>query len=311
MEDKNKLTDEVPKNPKKGSGSMLSAARKQQNRSVEEIADELNLSVTQIRTIELDQSEGLPEPTYVRGYIRSYAKLLGLDPNRVLDNYLNPNWQKGSRLDEMPRRIGSANDSDRGGFFSPAKVVSLLLLISIVGFMWLTGKLDGLFGNDEPTPIPAQSTQAPLSSVSSSQTSPDQAASQQGSLNDLSASNESTDPIQSTDPNQLTELQAAAGNQATNEPGTELVSQAGNATSTVHELILNFSDTSWVDIRDGDGKRLAYKSYAEGETLVVSSETKMSVFIGNAKAVTAQYNGQDYDLLPYREGVFARFTIGE
>ena len=37
MEEKNRLTDEAVELPKKGSGSLLAAARKQQNRSVEEI----------------------------------------------------------------------------------------------------------------------------------------------------------------------------------------------------------------------------------------------------------------------------------
>lgn len=320
MEDKNKLTDEVPKNPQKGSGSMLAAARKQQNRSVEEIADELNLSVTQIRTIELDQSEGLPEPTYVRGYIRSYAKLLGLDAARVLDNYLNPNWQKGSRLDEMPRGIGSASESDRSGFFSPAKVVAVLVLLSIVGFLWLTGNLDGLFGDDQTRTVSTQNSQVassrsaeslqavtiPAATVNdlATVTNPEQTANEAGSVD-----TNSVEPITG-----VPETGSIPGDPSAvvgDTPASEALAENISPASSVHELTLNFSDTCWVDIRDSDDKRIAFKSYTKGEVLNVSSDIRLNVFLGNAKVVTAIYNGQDYDLSPYREGVFARFSLIE
>jgi len=257
VDDKKKLEEEIQEAPKRGSGSLLAAARKQQNRTVEEIADELNLSATQIRTIELDQSEGLPEPTYVRGYIRSYARLLGLNVEEVLDHYLNPNWQKGTRLDDMPRGIGSASESDSNSFFMPGKVVFFIVFIAIVGFLWFSGKLDGLLNRQTTTLVtPVTESEQPESN-----------------------------PVNNAD--------------------NEIASTPEN------QLSLTFTDTSWVDIRDGDGNRLAYKSYAQGEDLSVSAVTPMSVFIGNAKAVSATLNGASYDISQYREGVYARFTIGE
>jgi len=141
MEDKN-IQDNVSASlPVKGSGSMLAAARKKQNKTVEEIASELNLAVHQIRTIELDQTDGLPEPTYVRGYIRSYANLLGLDVEKVLLAYLNPNWQKSSKLDEMPRGIGSANERVQSKSFKPVWMALFLLVCGGAAFLWFSGIL--------------------------------------------------------------------------------------------------------------------------------------------------------------------------
>jgi cytoskeleton protein RodZ len=280
VDDKKKLEDEVQVAPKQGSGSLLAAARKQQNRTVEEIADALNLSATQIRTIELDQSEGLPEATYVRGYIRSYARLLGLNEDEVLDHYLNPNWQKGTRLDEMPRGIGSANENESRGFFTPGKIVLIIILAAALGFLWFTGQLGGL-------------RVQPITTISSP-----------------AVSNTAQVLEQSSD--QLDQLQYdTSADQSSAE--SDLANDQGSVESDPVEnrLSLSFTDTSWVDIRDGDGNRLAYKSYAQGEDLRVSATTKMSVFIGNAKAVSAIFNGQPYDISQYREGVFARFTVGE
>lgn len=310
MEEKNKLSDDVRLEPTQGSGSLLAVARKQQNRSVEEIADELNLSVTQIRTIELDQSEGLPEPTYVRGYIRSYAKLLGLDAKEVLDHYLNPNWQKGSRLDEMPRGIGSANESERGGFLTVGKVVTAVVLLSVISFLWFTGKLNGLFGEQT---LPVAESEITVNPVPSTPTASD-------SISPVSSTNEATQTSETTLSNQTAQSNSAAPDSQASEaaqaeasanPAASQGAPVAAEAAGEHRLVLSFSDTSWVDIRDADGQRLAYKSYAEGESLDVSSSTKMAVFIGNAKAVSARYNGSEFDISQHREGVFARFSLGE
>jgi hypothetical protein len=37
----------------------------------------------------------------------------------------------------------------------------------------------------------------------------------------------------------------------------------------------------------------------------------MSVFIGNASGVTVQYNGAAFDITSFREGVYAKFIVGE
>ena len=76
-------------------------------------------------------------------------------------------------------------------------------------------------------------------------------------------------------------------------------------------LVLNFTDKSWVDIRDADDNRLAYKNYAEGEEIVVESDTSMSAFIGNASGVSVQYNGNVFDITEYQEGVYAKFVVGQ
>lgn len=274
MEEKLASDEQSPEQKKTGSGAILASARKQQNRTVEEIAAELNLSVTQIKTIELDQSEGLPEPTYVRGYIRSYAKLLGLVPEKVLESYLNANWQKSSSLEDLPKGLGRADHGDSGSGFSFAKALILLLVLALLGYLWMTGTLTNLV------------TSSPTDSA----------------LREP-AGEEITSP---------SDVDNAATNfaDAALEQPDEALASAPEAVGE-NQLVLNFAQTSWVDIRDADDNRLAYKSYAQGEQLTVSSENAMSVFIGNADGVSAQYNGEDFDITPYREGVYAKFNLGE
>jgi len=62
--------------PERSCGKVLAEARKEQGKTIEDISKSLNLSVGQVRSIELDQSEGLPETTYIRGYIRYHILVL-------------------------------------------------------------------------------------------------------------------------------------------------------------------------------------------------------------------------------------------
>lgn len=70
-----------------GPGSQLREARLRTNFSVEEISSELHLNADTVRALEENRFESLPAPTFVRGYLRSYARLLNLPPGPILEGY--------------------------------------------------------------------------------------------------------------------------------------------------------------------------------------------------------------------------------
>lgn len=65
-------------------GSLLAAARQQKNWSVEQVAEQLKLSTKQIRALEANQFDALPQMVIVRGFIRAYAKLLKIDADTIV-----------------------------------------------------------------------------------------------------------------------------------------------------------------------------------------------------------------------------------
>ena len=62
-----------------GPGNVLRAKREEYEWSVDAVAEALHLSTTSVKAIEADRYEDLPGATYVMGYWRSYARLLGID----------------------------------------------------------------------------------------------------------------------------------------------------------------------------------------------------------------------------------------
>lgn len=70
-----------------GPGAQLREARHRANLSLEEVATQLRLDRRTVRALEENEFQYLPAPTFIRGYIRSYARLLGLPPGPILEAY--------------------------------------------------------------------------------------------------------------------------------------------------------------------------------------------------------------------------------
>jgi cytoskeleton protein RodZ len=67
-----------------GVGTALKAARERAGMSLGEVADRLKLSIRQLEAIEHDDFQQLPGATFVRGFVRNYARFLRLDPEPLM-----------------------------------------------------------------------------------------------------------------------------------------------------------------------------------------------------------------------------------
>ena len=73
-------------------GQKLAVAREGWGISVQEVAENLNLSVSIIEAVEADDYDKLPGSTFTIGYIRAYANLLRLNPDELIVMIgVNPN----------------------------------------------------------------------------------------------------------------------------------------------------------------------------------------------------------------------------
>src|SRR5690242_20187105 len=74
-------TDEQDQHP----GPLLAAERQRLGWSVGDVAAKLRMSIAQIEALERADYARLPTGTFLRGFVRSYAKLLGADPVVALE----------------------------------------------------------------------------------------------------------------------------------------------------------------------------------------------------------------------------------
>ena len=84
-------------------GQILAARRNELRWSQEEAAERLKLTLRQVNSLETDDFGSLPGMASVRGFVRAYAKAMGLDPQPLLDLLANePNPAHGPMVLRRP-----------------------------------------------------------------------------------------------------------------------------------------------------------------------------------------------------------------
>ncbi len=79
--------DNPPLKPLSASaGQCLAAARQAQNFSVKDVAQRLNLATATIQALERDDYQHLPGSTFIKGYLRAYARLLNLESEEIVQS---------------------------------------------------------------------------------------------------------------------------------------------------------------------------------------------------------------------------------
>jgi cytoskeleton protein RodZ len=72
-----------------GPGERLQAARIKQGLSLDDVASRMHLSASILKAIEENEFEEITAPIFVKGYLRAYARIVSLDENDMIDQYIN------------------------------------------------------------------------------------------------------------------------------------------------------------------------------------------------------------------------------
>jgi flagellar biosynthesis protein FlhG len=81
------------------SGEQLRNIRKHLSLEFDEVAAQTKVGKHNLKAIEEGDIEALPAPVYLKGFLRTYAKALGLDPQRVTEDYIEGIKGKGYQKD--------------------------------------------------------------------------------------------------------------------------------------------------------------------------------------------------------------------
>ena len=137
-------------------GSSLRDARTRQNLDFPELEERTKIRPKYLRALEDERFDILPAPTYVRGFLRSYAEALGLDGQPFVDEY-NSRFTVGE--DEPPLRSRSAPmpRRDRGPRESRMAAVALVAIAITTALVIAAWK----FGGPEDEKVPGLVTQGP------------------------------------------------------------------------------------------------------------------------------------------------------
>ena len=153
-------------------GHLLKRAREQKGLSVSAVADAQHLRPAIIQAIEDGHYEQIDSELFLKGYVRTYARQVDLDPDAViatLDEELEPLRQRKVQAEEANPLIDIERRRRRKR--RVAKFLLLLLAIAVIAFLALRfmGELDGITG-DTTEPAVSSETAAPAQPEPSEET---------------------------------------------------------------------------------------------------------------------------------------------
>ncbi len=258
-------------------GSTLKRARAQQNLSVEDVARELRLSVRQIEALERDDHAGLPGRTFVRGFVRHYARLVQLDQDTIVALYdqSHPSGE-GVHIQAPSQHISYSDRHSKPWIKWLAFVFVLVALISWGILQWM-GPVE-MIQADAGAQQAREPAHSPVAMVESKP--------------------EAIPPA--------TEKPASVTPGASSPAGT--VSPEPKI-AVLAKISMTFSGSSWVEVHDKNGKKLHSQNHEANSQAEFEGEPPFSLVIGQSPNVKLSYKGLAFDLAPHTKGDIARFKL--
>jgi len=286
-------TVEQPAEVRPSVGAVLAEARERLGLSVAEVARQLRLSTRQIEALEADDHARLPGKTFLRGFLRNYAKLLQLDPEPLLalcqpePSQIQPIAVPMGRIEFGGKRrlMPLGGHSGKPGIKKAAIIGVVVLALSWGIFELLQGKT---LSHDAPAKSAGETTMV--------LTLPQAEAPLQAEP----VANQAADPasVPATLP------AAAPGAAETAVSSAPPMANAGG-----QRLLFVFDGDAWVEVKDKSGKVIFYQLNPKGSQQSVRGIPPFSLVIGNAAHVRLTYNEKPVDLAPHIKMDVARLTI--
>ena len=299
-----------------GPGKALRQARMDLRLSPEDVAMQLHLAPRQIVALENDDYEQLPQSTYVRGYLRSYALLLGLAPEPILESYARIRVEPSApRIAKLRADEGDKSAHGKVGLYIVGAIVAVLVLswwqsrdVSEPPPVGMPPQAAPVPSEIAPTPIPGHTptpTQPPAPSAPRPQAgsaTPQQRSTSPSNIPAPAAGAAQTPSVGPSNSSATTPTMAApAPSDTTSAQPAPTGPQIG--------LGLEATQESWVEVRDAADRRLVYQTLAAGRKVQLQAVAPVKVFLGNVAGVNVTVNGQAYDATRHQRGDVARFTL--
>lgn len=301
-------------------GPLLAAERQRLGWSIGDVAAKLRMSIAQIEALERADYARLPTGTFLRGFVRSYAKLLGANPEAALDML--------ERAHAESRRPGIVVPSQNikirvpGENISPVGSRTLLLaalaltLAAGFGYWWFFIK-PGQGGASAVAVAPKVSApvvevQQPASVTTANDAPPlplpvppETVDTQKAPVESAkAAASAKSAAVESGAPSQPEGAVPAPAKPTAQAKPSKPAVPAGSGS-----LRFVFSGESWVEVVDGSGRTVLSRKYQGGEVEQVVGKLPLSIVIGNAPSTKLSYNDVNFDLAPHTKVAVARVTL--
>jgi cytoskeleton protein RodZ len=275
-------------------GEQLRQAREMLGLQVGDIAQTLKLGTRQVEALESGDWQHLPGQTFIRGFVRNYARMVQLDSaplmlqlDGVLEKPVDNLAIQESRPASMPQPGGTGSRRDRLVVLIGAVLVGLASLIYFLipaDLAPLRQGIQSLLDSMSRKEVPVTAPAAPAA-----------------------------DPVfpPGATPQQIMNPQALAPAETSPSPAAPQAEAAPavSSTATAPQMRFLFDKDSWLEVRDRDNKVVFSQRLTAGTEQVLSGQGPLSLTIGYAPGVRVFWHGQAIDLAPHTKGDVARLVL--
>ncbi len=332
---------------RQGPGAYLKAAREERGWDVTHIANAMHLDEDTVEALEADDFESLTSPVFVQGYLRKYARLVDTPSEPLLRAYrdLRPPDESEPRQN-LRAAAGKPEMHSNHAFVRIVSFVVICLMLGLL-FVWWQGHLQdaepgfleramdriggeeaaspedaeplppmpaGISGDDVVQPFiyhgeeTADPARDEIETAEDLKPTPGEAQTvEQGGAGETQAEPEGAPAV----------TEAEASDQTTVAGAPQAVSEGEAAARSAtaedpYRVVFHFDRTSWVDVRDGNGRLLIVGEKGGGlSEQLTSGEPPFAVVLGRADAVRVEVNGAPFDLAPHSRKNVARFKLDQ
>ena len=329
-------------------GAALKAARERQGASIAAVATSAHLDESLVGALEEGRYDAFHAPAYIYGYIRAYARFVGVDADPLVRR-LDPSWEDSSPPVEMPRPLKPPL-ADRAQRYLGALFGGLvaIVLIAAAVVLWMAGwsSSDWAFWKSddaqvettqpaEPraadtgpatvvTPPPSREEPTPSRNPSTGAGFEDTEAIEDAAIG-TDANAEADAPRRFVAPAPTTEAPAQDAPDPTGAADSPDLEPAGEDAMPTDveaqpqsdftllppdELALVFDDDSWVEVEDAHGETIHADLGNSGESYSIYGEAPFHIVVGYAPGVQVAFNGEPVALRPHTRSSVARLVVG-
>ena len=233
-------------------GQRLKAAREAAGMALADVADRLRLSTTIVKALEADDYERLPGAAFVKGYLRNYARLVGLPADDIANLYqqIRDEEQPTETVEVLP-----PTTQRRSGLIWLALVVGVIVAVLLV-----------FVGGDDTADAVTDEAAVEQADEATSSVAP-------------VAEPGSAAPVESVD-------EQAVPQEETQAPVTEETETAEADAAPQQDLLsVAFLDVCWVKVVDAADVEVYAGQKSAGSALRVEGQAPFRITLGNAAAV--------------------------
>ncbi|WP_105719693.1 cytoskeleton protein RodZ [Cronobacter dublinensis] len=313
-------------------GERLRLAREQLGLSQQVVAERLCLKVSTVRDIEEDNAPADLASTFLRGYIRSYARLVHVPEEELLPMLAKQAPVRTAQVAPMQTYALGKSRKKRDGWLMSFTWLVLFVVVGLTGaWWWQNHKAQqeeiSTMADQSSAELSQNAASSPQSVPLNTDTPADASQEQATPPADLPSGDAQTTAANTPQPTPMPSPTTASQQPVVVPPSqasTDTAAQQQNAAQSQlpvgqastaaaangNALVMNFTADCWLEVTDATGKKLFSGLQRKDTNLNLTGEAPYRLKIGAPSAVQIQYQGKPVDLSRFiRTNQVARLTL--